>query len=312
MGEEGLSEDGNETVFSLTEDFIGGINVEITLDEFNDLKQSRKIIRALRDVEDLFALVVTAFTELEKFILSSSVVYLTDPFVERNDMQRFFDRFRDTLNLHLLTILNAARAYEEQTIQRIKAIGKDSSEFDYNPKLAFSFSFDDSFEYRVMYALRNHSLHAQLPIDGLSFGKTSQSQDGVLGSDTPSRDRTTINPYFLAHDIIKSKKIKAGTREEVKKLGLGKLDMKFLVRSYIAQLSIIHCKVRSETETVLDEALKKLLAAREKLKAEKKNSDIQHLSIWKQVNGEFIDRLYIEPSRLDRVATLRKQWTSLK
>lgn len=58
--------------------------------------------------------------------------------------------------------------------------------------------------------------------------------------------------------------------------------------------------------------LKKLLAAREKLKAEKANSDIQFLSIWKQVNGEFIDRLYIEPSRLDRVATLRKKWTSLE
>lgn len=249
--------EGDKTEFSLAEDFIGGANVKISADEFKELEQSRYTIRALRDIEDLFALVVTAFTELEKYLLTSSVVYLIDPFVEKNDMERFFDSFRDTLNLHLLTLLTAARTYEEQTCKRIGSIRKVINEFDYDPKPAFSCSFDDSFEYRVMHGLRNQSLHAQLPIDGSSFGRVRQSQDGKLGSDTPSRDRITINPYFLSCDIIKAKKFRAKTRHEVEALGLKKLDMKFLLRSYVAQLSIIHCKVRSETETVLSEALKK-------------------------------------------------------
>ena len=269
MGESGLSEDDDKTIYSLTEGFIGGAKIEITLDEFNALEQSRDAIRALRDIEVLFALVGNAFTELEKFLLSSSVEYLTDPFVDNNDMERFFDRFRDTLNLHLLTLFTAARAYEEQTYQRIKAICKANPEFEYNPKPDFSFSFDNSFEYRVMYGLRNHSLHAQLPIDGLSFDKTGQWQAGISDSAKPSRSRITINPYFLARDIIDSG-INKKVREEVRKLKLEKLDMKFLVRNYIAQLSIIHGKVRSKTENVLSEALAKLLAAQKRLCVEKK------------------------------------------
>ncbi|AXX96981.1 hypothetical protein [Profundibacter amoris] len=305
-----MNEDGNKTVFSLGEYIIGGANVEITLGEFNDLRQSRDIIRALRDIEDLFALVVTAFTELEKFLLSSSVVYLTDPFVEENDMERFFDRFRDTLNLHLLSLFTAARAYEEQTCQRIKEIYKANSEFKYNPKPDFSFSFDNSFEYRVMYGLRNHCLHAQLPIDGFTFGRSGQWQDGTPTWNKPSRSRITINPYFSAREIIESR-INKKVRDEVEKLDLGKLDMKYLLRNYIAQLSIIHGKIRSKTENVLGEALKKLFAAQEKLSSEENNEEIRNLSLWKQVNGKLIDRIYIEPSRLDRVVTLRKRWTSL-
>ncbi len=297
------------TNYLLSEAFLCGTGVEIDEVQFKNIVHSNKIIRHIWDVEDSFSLLATSFIELEEYLLNVSVNYYFQKDLQRSS-DHFFDDARQTFNLKLISALTASRAYEEQLHRRLSALSEMSGTKT-DLKESFSSAFDESLEYRVMYALRNHSLHSQLPLSAITFFGSNLSPSGDIRDEGPSRHRITVDPKITAADFCSSDKIREATRTEVSNLGYKYLDLKFFARGFLARLAMCHDDFRRKTEEWLEASLQELHTAYQKLMVIK--GDIpKYIHVYKQDNGEEVEKYYADYTHKSRIRDLRKHWSGLK
>ena len=261
---------------------------------------------AIRSVEDLFAVLVKGYSEIEKYLLTQAVDFELD--IHRFEQGEMFDDFRDQMNLLLGAFLNAARAYYEQTIQRLSDVGLVSVK---DVKAVFSLAFDGSFEYRVMDALRNHSLHLQAPISGFTISGGNEWKDDIADEGVPKRRSVIIDPYVKKLDLINSKKINSSTRAEISSIEEEQLDLKFLLRGYVAQLAICQKTIRDLTSEPLELALELMEQAENKLCVSAKHKcKFVHASLLS--DGSIKHKIYISLEHHEKLRKQRKRWSNLQ
>lgn len=166
----------SDNTFHVEEKYTGGISLEISETKYNALLESKNIISACIEVEHLFSLMPISYFEFERTIFDNTLHYLigTHPI---EDTEYLFRDIGDSLNLKILTLLNAGQAYKQQLPQRLKAIEKAYPEIKQKVKDQFNQAYDSSFEYRIMEALRNHSQHSSLPLYGTSLNISNRYQN---------------------------------------------------------------------------------------------------------------------------------------
>jgi len=245
--------------YLIGEGYIGGSSLRIDEARFNGLVLSKKVIRLIWDIEETFSLLANSFVEFEEYLMSVVIKFHYKQ-VGGQDAHRFFDDVRQNINLKLVAMLTASRIYEEQTHQRLLELsGLVHKTIDMKP--VFSKTFDESLEYRVVYSLRNHALHNQLPVHKVTYNSTPLSETRDIRSNAPIRIRETVNPRISVREFIESKKLNAAVRQEVEKLGYEYLDLKFFIRGFVAGLTGCHEAARVATQPYLDAALDELRKA---------------------------------------------------
>lgn len=297
------------TEFLLTEGFLGGASVDIDENRFAALVRANEVIRTIWDVEDTFALLANSFIELEEYLLSAGIKYYYERQILRN-ADHFFDDVRQAINLKLVAMLTASRVYEEQVHRRMSALSA-MVERNIDVKPSFSAVFDESLEYRVMYALRNHALHNQLPLGMISLGASNLSESGDVRDKEPSRHRVTVDPKISAQEFVKSDRINQARKQEVERLGYQHLDLKFFMRGFIASLANCHEEIRDTTKPHLGEALAVLQQSKNDLQ-KIKGEEPKHISAVKRLNGRKEEDHYVDYSSKSRLVEIRSTWVGLK
>jgi len=295
--------------YVLGEYLLNGASVEIDEARFDALLKNSEIIRVIWDVEEAFSLLAKAFIEFEEYLLVAGLGYYYKRDMQR-DVDNFFDDVRQTINLKLISFLTASRAYEDHLHRRMSCLSKLSSK-KIDLKGNFNSVFDKSLEYRVMYALRNHALHRQLPLGTVALSGSNLSETGSMLDDPPSRMRTTVDPKISVAEFCASDKIRLATRDEVEGLGYKHLDLKYFVRGFLSCLANCHDEFRTVTQNILEGALGQLRNAQDDL-ADKKGEGPKLVSIFKRDAGQIIENHYVDFERKSRLLDLRKYWTGLK
>ncbi|WP_272008742.1 hypothetical protein [Roseovarius sp. ZX-A-9] len=295
--------------FQLSEGYIGGAIVEIDTVRYEELLHANAVIKPIWDLEDTFSLLANSFIELEEYFLSLGISYFYQKDMQR-DMNHFFDDVRQGANLKLISALTASRVYEEQLHRKTSLLSKlTETKIDLCP--SFSSAFDESIEYRVMYALRNHAQHRQLPLTNIIFSSSNLSETGDMRDGAASRHRITIDPKISVTEFCNSDKIKSSTREEVRDLGYQYLDLKFFMRGFLSCLAVCHEDFRKATEPFVEIYLTALKEARDEL-WKLKGDEPKHICIFKRYEGRVVEKHYIDYTERSRLRDLRGFWTGLQ
>ncbi|QPZ91697.1 hypothetical protein [Thioclava electrotropha] len=284
-------------------------STEISESRFEEVKNAASRINLIWDVEENFDLFARAFVELEKYQMTAALQYYysaRDP----EGVDELFEETRPQLNLKLVALLTASRAYEEQLHQRASCLRKLTENSEIEFKGAFSNAFDASFEYRVMYNLRNHAQHQRPPLGRLSFSHSSQWKSEPR-HESPARSRISINPKLNTEELINSKRFNQKVRDEINGLNLKHLDLKFFTRGFIQEIYKIHQHFRRTTENDLQKFLGILKVENERLSILAGQSCDYPVLEKIDENGNR-ERTLIDYAHQARILAKRKHWTGLE
>ncbi|TNE90603.1 hypothetical protein [Thioclava sp. L04-15] len=272
------------------------------------LKNAATAIDLIQEVENNFDLFASAFIELEEYQMSAAIryYYSTD---RSEDLDRLFEDIRPKLNLKLVGLLTASRSYDEQIHQRADALIKTSNDLEVDLRKEFSKAYEESFEYRVMYHLRNYAQHHRPPLGRLSFSHSNQ-WESCPRSQSPARSRISINPKLNTDDLLSSKKINKKVRGEIELLKVKHLDLKFFTRGFVQEIYKIHQTFRKSTEDELLKFLNVIKDSNEDLAAFIGKACDYPVLEKKEKNGNK-EKTFLDYSHQARILDKRKLWARL-
>ena len=243
-------------VFFLGEPFIGGRRIEIEEELYQTCLQVKLRLEALSDIEDSFSLLAMALIEFESYLLTTSVRNLYGD--EGCDFRDFGAEVRTSLNLKLLSVLNCSRVFEEQAYRCLSQHDSNALFSLETIKGLFRSAFDSSFEYRVMYQLRNHAMHHSLPVGLISFGQTHQSKSDRPSDRISFRHRYTIDIGIDVQELQNSDRLNKKVRRELEGIPKKFLDLKYFLRGFAGKLGEAHQGIAEHTEELFATSLKEI------------------------------------------------------
>lgn len=288
--------------------FIGyiGTKYQVQIDDSQlaaVLTARSRVVAAIK-IEHIFSVVAEAFLEYERYNINIAIETAYDS-IRSVGIYDFVDRVRQKLNLNVLSFLTAAGAYRDQLPSLMIEAGH--SEFDVEKE--FTRAFDKSFEYRIMQALRNHSVHHALPIGGFSFGGKKFWSSGTPSQLAPARLRHSAKAYVRTKDLTENPKLNKKTRTELEDLGKAEIDLNYLVRGYIEDLFLIHGAVRKQTASIVECDLPFCAGLHERYKLPSLPSAL--LAVWQRGEEADKDVFYVDASSLVHLPELRMRWIGL-
>lgn len=201
--------------------------VEISQNQFEELKQARSILLLAQTIEEIYEIVISNYVELEKDLLSKSIEFI----VRQHFM--YSDSFEDRalVNRRLINILTSTKLYTDHISKR---------EFNsFNPekitiKEILSKEYDDNKYYRFMEIIRNHVQHEGLAVHLTQY---NSKRIGEVGS---SQLQYTFDFSSKRSRLIENKRLKRRVLDEFEE----EIDLKFALRKYIEGISRIHMAIR--------------------------------------------------------------------
>lgn len=249
----GCLSDRSNTYF-LHDLFVPNRRQEITKEEFLALKSCKEQCSALRKIDELYGVSVHSFIEFESFLLTMGLNYSAGT-VAAEDVEIFFADSTEQLNLKFINLLNAYKIFLEQTPYLLALAFSESSKVIEQFTVACSKEYDDSLAYRITHNLRNISVHGQLPAESMFYGW--QNEYPLNGSKTegPLRRRMTVDPYIQKTILTNSSKCQGPVKEQLRALAENSIDVKSILREYVAAVSRLYKYVKAVSEGVIDHSI---------------------------------------------------------
>lgn len=307
----------NDRAYYLHDLFIQNKQVEITKEEFLTLKQCKESCSALRKVDELYGVSVYSFIELEKFLLEMCLNYSAGT-VPLEDIEMFFADSTEQLNLKLINLLNAYRIFIEQTPSLLATAFPEGSDIVERYREACSKEYDDSLAYRIMHNLRNISVHGQLPAETMFYSWQNEYPGNGSNIEGPTRRRFTVDPYIRKNILINSSKCQGPVKEQLRRLDANSIDIKSILREYVAAVSRLYGYVKTESEGILDQSIQEFEKAYASF-SETVGYHKNHIEAVETSNGnevkvflkqEFLRNLKKRRSRFGNMAASRRSYIS--
>lgn len=223
--------------------------VEISEQEFKELKIARQILIDAFEIEQKYEIVITNFIDLEKELLNISV---KNALRNKRSYLDFFDD-RSILNTRVINLMTATRLYIDQLPKHLNRCDIHSQNFLEAFRTKCSEEYDGKFEYRFMEAMRNHVQHHDLPIDGISSRlERSRDENNLIEYSTQL--------FIKADALAKNEKFKKSILDEIQ----DKINLVSSSRIYIQSISDIHQHIRNLIEPVTISSRAKIESAHEK------------------------------------------------
>lgn len=225
-------------------------HIDIRYYEIEKIKKYKTIIHNINLIEEYYSIVLDSFIEIEEFLILFS---LRNELIHKYDydIDDIFEELRQKLNLKFISFISSSRIYEEHIkkiinkINNISSCNIDISEF-------FLKEYDNKFSYRMMYNLRNYTMHSELPINIISISNNRIFKDDDIKKQ--SINRISVNPKIIKDDILQNNKINAKFRNELSSLLYKYIDIKYIIREYITSISNINQSIRNKTNDIFTEA----------------------------------------------------------
>lgn len=217
--------------------------LEISEQEFLDLKDAKVVLNAAFAIEENFDLLIGNYLELE----TSALSLVANAMVRQvSEYQEMFE-LRAEINRRAVNLLTAARLFVDHLPQRYKDCNRDPTEV----KTLLSGEYDGHFEYRFMEALRNYVQHSGLAVHSL----------GISSQWLPPRQRIW-DEHSLAAVVVRSY-LAEGANFKAKVLAEcpEKVDILAASRRYIESLGNIQNHIRRNTTELVEGARRKMSEA---------------------------------------------------
>jgi len=209
-----------------------GVCPTLTIDSerFSLLKSSRHILSEALAIEEEYEMVISNYIDLEKESISVSISHMTRSY------RGYVDSFdvRLALNRRFMNLLTSVRLYTDKLASHCVACLPKENGVEERVNLLFSTTYDKSFDYRFMDALRNHIQHYGTAVHRVMFGGrwTSLDDKGLLEFSSSF----TAEKRFIASDGHFKKQVLDEMPDKV--------DLISASRGYIEALSSIHINAR--------------------------------------------------------------------
>lgn len=206
--------------------------IVISKDEFDMLKESRRILAAGLAIEEKYEVLLTNYEDFEKEILNSTL----ESELKRPRDYSDFRPLRVRCNIRIINLLTACRLYIDHIMQHVhdiilvKAEGVDLIEQFCSEK------YDQNLEYRFMEKLRNYVQHNSFPID------TTSVKSWVVRNDNSDREIASTIELICTKKVLEED-------SNFNRAILAELDeqiyLKQMIRKYVECLSEVQARVRS-------------------------------------------------------------------
>jgi hypothetical protein len=217
--------------------------VELSRHDFEqawDAKQ--KLVLAL-DIEDKLELVLGNYSEFEQELLDVTLRFaLFKDFDWTSNMGQFL-----TINRRIVNFLSACRLYVDQVKHAISAAyGKPSSQYDLLCK-SFSEEYNGHLAYRVLEALRNHVQHRGLPAAHFNYNWEREGPAESMRERLIATVSLSVSQIKEENKGVNRHKFPIGVLTDLERGG-DLVDLKPLVRQYVASLGRVHQGLRNVME----------------------------------------------------------------
>jgi hypothetical protein len=205
--------------------------VEITAEEYAELKEARKILSNALAIEEKYEILIRNYLDFERQVLD---IVITNMVRSRSGYSDFFE-VRLSLNVRLVNLLTAARLYVDQLNQNVRECVPTVTDIKDRVKALFAKEYDEHKEYRFMEALRNYVQHRGLPVHSTQLGSrwTSLDDNGLIEF---SMDLASDFAYLEEN---------GGFKKAILDEWDGKIDLKVTTRKYVESLSQVHESTRT-------------------------------------------------------------------
>lgn len=253
-------------------------------------------LKCLWAIEDIYEVFLSSVFDLEHSLLTNSLRHqIFEVETNSNELQ-----IASELSSKLATLLFSGRSYEQAARKMVKqAFPEFSDEFD----SIFKKAKEDSFEYRLMYALRNCMAHEHTAIIRITIGSVKQFDESSKHPKN-SRQRYFIRPKVAISDLLDFEKLKGNVKPNLREMIKTKsyIDFRSYWRVYASQLCYAQKFFRQKTEMELHRCLSIVSEAEKEHDAEDP-SIFLHLfksSIASGERGQPFDRRHFERIRRRR------------
>ncbi|MGE8499750.1 MAG: hypothetical protein ACN6O6_19785 [Pseudomonas sp.] len=216
--------------------------LEISEAEFSSIVKSRQILTAALSVEEKYDLVLGNFLDLEKELLMLTAEKIID---NRFDYARAYSLIA-SLNRRFVNFVLSGKSYTELIASKASKCVPGDSEVETKIQALTSKHYDESLDYRLMEALRNHVSHSGLAVhhvdnpDKWIFDENNRAETLVFNTDIYAiKDRLAENTGFKKSVLIELPE---------------KIDLKKAARSYVGAISDIQDAVRNAINKSVDDA----------------------------------------------------------
>jgi hypothetical protein len=215
--------------------------VRLTEAEYAQIREKRDLLLEILYVEQKFDLLLDNYLEFETDLLQSCAREM----VRGVSSWTEFQDETNQLNRRVVNLLSACRLYLDHACHHMQNVDYLVPGIRSKIKATTSSRYDALLGYRVMEALRNYVQHRGYPIHGITL-ELSKPKDGTGVV-------YAVTPYLAVKEVAADGKFKAAVLKELQELG-ETIDLKPLVRQYVAGLSEVHLEIRNALITFTAEA----------------------------------------------------------
>lgn len=202
--------------------------IEIEEEGYRSILLAKERVLQVLGIEEKFNTVLENYAEFEQTLLEITLDFML---FSGHDWSAFMEPLHQ-INRRLLNFLASCRLYLDHVPQSLGAILPPNKEGIDKFKEKASEQYDAHIAYRALEALRNYGQHRDTLIHRLS--SPSWRDDNGAGD-----IKHTVTPYLEVAYLREDTKFKRKILEELNTLG-DRIDLKPLVRAYIAGLGKIH------------------------------------------------------------------------
>ena len=229
--------------------------VEISSDQFNEIKHSRCVLSAALEIEHLFDNLISNYVDVENRCLEQATLNL----VRRTCDYREANGVLAQINLGFVNYLTTARAYVDHAASaasRCFKCDKDRTNHKALVKTMLNREYDKEPAYRFMEVLRNHVQHS-----GSALHTLNPRSVRVAGN--TAHCETFVEPLWNKSDpIVKlNREFKKGVLDECPEV----VNLLTCARIHLRGLSRVHHIIRSEIEIVTNTAARCIKEGQAKL-----------------------------------------------
>lgn len=231
--------ESSTTEFRISQDALGNNRFVTTTEErFKLLKQSARILRESLAIEQKYGILLRNYLDFEKELLERLANALV------SGLPDYFELYENLLayDVRIMNFLAAATLYADQAERHAgRCLGEGGREKAHK---LFSKEYDTNSSYRFMYELRNHVIHADLPVHGARIGGAWVEHNGER---------------YLEHSVaLRSEKATLADADVFKKRILDEMpdtvDLATAVRSFMVSLNTAHLGVRDIIKDAVTES----------------------------------------------------------
>ena len=219
--------------FALTKTVLGyKLFIDISEEEYQAISNAKKNLLDALYLEEKLDIVIENYLEFEMELLASS----TRQMVNRGQNYFWFQEEINKLNRRVVNLLSAGRLYLDHSMHHLSNIYGDKSESIETIKNYRSEEYDLKLGFRVMEAMRNYVQHRGFPIQRWSYNAKRIEKKDKFQLLFPT-------PFIIVEELRGDKKFEKSIINELEEIGK-EIDIKPLVREYIAGIADIYEKVR--------------------------------------------------------------------